>query len=217
MFYRAVHLALRGVAFWTLRISRHRLELAAREGGYLLACAHVSHLDPFCLGPIWPRRIAWMARAEFYQKAWSARLLRWLGAFPVHRQGVPVSAIRTALAQLARGEVVGLFPEGEISTGDASVLRGGRIKRGVCLLSARSGCPVLPCVIVGTEKLLALDPWLPAWRGRLWVICGDFIPPVTGGDRRAARAKMAGEIEASFVRLYAELRARWQLDDSIVP
>lgn len=215
-YWIALYLA-RFIGLMTLRIRRHGISTGARDGGYVLACAHVSHLDPFCLGLIWPRKVCWMARREFYRKAWTAACMRGLHAIPVHRQGVPVHAIRESLARLERGEIVGMFPEGEITTGRDSVLRGGKIKRGVCLLAARSGRPVLPCVVVGTDALLRVSPWLPFRRGRLWVICGDFIAPVTGPDRRAARAQMAAEIESAFVQLYADLRGRWQLDDSIVP
>jgi len=201
----------------TLRIGALGLEAADRPGGWLLACSHISHLDPFCASALLPRRIGWMARIEFYQRGWASRLLGWLHAFPVNRQGVPVRAIKTALARLGRGEVVGLFPEGEIKGGAESVLRGGAIKRGVCLLAAHSGRPVLPCVILGTEKLNAVGPWLPGRRGRLWIACGDFIEPVTGPDRRAARAEMAARIEQAFITLYARLRQEHGLDDSVVP
>ena len=217
VFYWFAVLIARVITGMTIRFRRHHIATGARHGGYLLACAHVSHLDPFLLSAIWPRKIGWMARVEFYRKTWSAFFMRSLHAFPVHRQGVPVSAIREALARLARGEVVGVFPEGEITTGADSVLRGGTIKRGVCLLAARSGRPVLPCIIVGTEKLLAVGPWLPAKRGRLWMICGDFIEPEVASWHRAGRARMAAQIEREFVRLFAELRERWHLDDSIVP
>lgn len=200
-----------------MRIRSHGLPRARPPGGYLLACAHVSHLDPFCIGGIWPHRIGWMARIEFYRRRWAAWCMRHMQTFPVHRQGVPVRAIREALARLERGEVVGIFPEGEIKSGSESALRGGPIKRGVCLLSARSGRPVLPCVIVGTDRLRGIRPWLPFKRGRLWVICGELIPPVTGLDRRAARAQMAAELERTYVRLFQELRERWHLADSIVP
>ena len=215
--YRLFRHLVRVVFFWTLRIRRHGLERARRDGGYVLLCAHVSHLDPFCVSAVWPRQIGWMARVEFFRRAWAARLLRCVHSFPVNRRGSALGAIRESLRRLARGEVVGVFPEGELAPGLASVLRGGPIKRGACLLAARSGRPVLPCIVVGTEKLNQVGPWLPFWHGRLWVICGDFIPPVAGPDRRAARAQMAAEIERAYVRLYAELRARWQLPDSIVP
>lgn len=217
MFYRFVRHFTGAVFSHTLRIGASGLEAANRPGGWLLACSHVSHLDPFCASTLLPRRIGWMARIEFYQRRWASRCLDWVDAFPVNRQGVPVRAIKTALARLARGEVVGMFPEGEIKGGAESVLRGGRIKRGVCLLAARSGRPVLPCVILGTEKLNAVEPWLPGRRGRLWIACGEFIEPVTSPDRRAARAEMAARLEQAFVELYARMRAEHGLDDSVVP
>jgi 1-acyl-sn-glycerol-3-phosphate acyltransferase len=212
---------IRVVLLLTMRIRTKGVSAAARPGGYLLACSHVSHLDPFCLGGVLPRRVGWMARVEFFRKGWAVPLLRVAHAFPVNRQGVPVRTIRMALARLARGEVVGMFPEGEIKAGSASTLRGGPIKRGVCLLAARSGQPVLPCVILGADKLNALDPWLPMLRGRLWVACGEFIEPMseplTGPDRRAARAEMAARIEKALAALYSDLRREYRLDDTILP
>lgn len=201
----------------TLRIRTRGLAAAGQSGGYLLACSHVSHLDPFCLSGILPRRIGWMARIEFYRHPVIARLMRTVHAFPVNRQGVPVSAIREALARLGRGEVVGVFPEGEIKTGAESVLRSGSIKRGICLLAQRSGRPVLPCLILGTEKLNAVDPWLPFLRGRLWVVCGELIEPIAGLSRREARAEMAARIEAAMRQLFAETCREFGLDDSILP
>ena len=217
MLYRLARRALRVVFFHTLRIRTLGLEAAQRPGGFLLACSHVSHLDAFCMGAVLPRPVAWMARSEFYRRALAARLLRAVGAFPVNRRGVPLRAIKTALTRLRSGEIVGIFPEGEIKAGGDSVLRGGPIKRGVCLLAQRTGCPVLPCVILGTDRLNAVDPWLPYRRGRLWVACGDFIEPVRGADRRAARAEMAVHLEQAFAALYAELRRQYALPDSVLP
>lgn len=201
----------------TLRIGTLGLHHARRPGGYVLACSHLSHLDPFCISGVLPRSIGWMARIEFYRRRWAAWALGALHAFPVNRQGVPVRAIKTALARLERGEVVGLFPEGEIKGRGESVLFGGAIKRGVCLLSQRSGCPVLPCVVLGTDRLNAVDPWLPRLRGRLWIACGELIEPVAGLDPRAARAEMALRIEQSMAVLYAQLRDTYGLDDTVVP
>ncbi|TCO95632.1 1-acyl-sn-glycerol-3-phosphate acyltransferase [Chthoniobacter flavus] len=200
-----------------MRIRAFGLEAARRPGGWLLACSHVSHLDPFCVGSQLPRRVSWMARIEFYRRGWTRALLDVMHAFPVNRQGVPVKAIKTALERLKQGEVVGVFPEGEIKAGEESVLRGAKIKRGVCLLSTRANCPVLPCVILGTDKLNAVGPWLPAKRGRLWLACGDFIEPVQGPDKHAARAEMAARIEKAMVELYARLRRDYGLEDSILP
>lgn len=217
MIYWVIRFLVRRIFRWTIRIRSLGLPIVQQPGGYILACSHVSHLDPFCLSAILPRKVGWMARIEFYRQRWSAWMLQQVGAFPVNRQGVPVSAIRTALQKLGQGEVVGVFAEGEIKEGDDSVLRGGPIKRGVCLLAQHSEKPVLPCVILGTEKLNTLDPWLPAWRGRLWVACGEPIAPVKGVNRKAARAQMAAQIEASLQQLYLQLCEEFGLEDSVLP
>jgi 1-acyl-sn-glycerol-3-phosphate acyltransferase len=217
VFYWVARAVLRLIFFYTLRVRAFGLEAAARPGAWVLACSHVSHLDPFCVGPQLRRKIGWMARIEFYRSRWSRLLLDAVHAFSVNRQGVPVEAIKTALRRLERGEVVGVFPEGEIKTGAESVLRGAAIKRGVCLLAQRANCPVLPCVILGTDKLNALEPWLPMRRGRVWIACGDFIEPVQGPDRHAARAELAARLERAFAELYARLRREYGLEDSILP
>jgi 1-acyl-sn-glycerol-3-phosphate acyltransferase len=217
MIYWLARTFIRVVFRCCLRMGIRGTATARRPGGYVLACSHVSHLDPFCLSALIPRKIGWMARIEFYRHPIIARLMRAVHAFPVNRQGVPVSAIREALGRLGRGEVVGVFPEGEIKAGPDSVLRGGPIKRGVCLLAQRSGRPVLPCLILGTEKLNAVDPWMPFLRGRLWVVCGEFIEPVVNPRRRAARAEMAARIEAALRQLYLDTRREFALDDSILP
>ena len=217
MFYWVARSAARFIFFNCLRIRAFGREAARRPGGWVLACSHVSHLDPFCIAPLLPRKISWMARIEFYRSGWARALLRAVEAFPVNRQGVPASAIKTALRRLSQGEVVGVFPEGEIKAGRESVLRGAAIKRGVCLLALRADCPVLPCIVLGTDKLNGVGPWLPFLRGRIWMACGEFIEPVHGPDRRKARAEMAARIEHAFVELYARLRQEYGLEDSILP
>jgi 1-acyl-sn-glycerol-3-phosphate acyltransferase len=217
VFYWIARFFLRFIFSQTLRIRACGTEAVRRPGGWLLACSHVGHLDPLCIGALLPHKVGWMARIEFYGSGWKRALLGAVHAFPVNRQGVPVSAIKTALRRLKDGEVVGVFPEGEIKTGRESVLRGAEIKRGVCLLAARANCPVLPCVILGTDKLNKVGPWLPFLRGRIWVACGDFIEPVLGPDKHAARAEMAARLERALTELYARLRREYALEDSILP
>jgi len=217
MIYGLFRTFMRVVFRCTLRMKIRGLRAGRRRGGFLLASSHVSHLDPFCISALFPQKIGWMARIEFYRHPLAARLMRTVHAFPVNRQGVPISAIRESLARLERGEVVGVFPEGEIKAGADSVLRGGSIKRGICLLAQRSGRPILPCLVLGTEKLNALAPWIPFRRGRLWIAYGEFIEPITHSDRRIARAELASRLEAALRQLYAEARREFALPDSILP
>ena len=85
-------------------------------------------------------------------------------------------------------------------------MHGAPIKRGVCLISYRTGVPVLPCVILGSDKLNCVGPWLPFRRARLWVAFGErAIEPRRDLPRRAAREAMARELEQEYVKLFGEL------------
>jgi 1-acyl-sn-glycerol-3-phosphate acyltransferase len=215
--YRLCQFIGRSVAFCTMKVVVVRPELAERDGGYVLACTHMSHLEPFCASGIVRRKIDWMARVEFFRPRLVGALLRAVDAFPVNRVGVPVRAIRTAVARAAAGRAVGIFPEGGVANGAASVCRGGPIKKGACVVSLRAGVPIVPCVILGTYDLNAVGPWLPFRRARLWVAFGPPVEPRHGPTRRQSRDALAADVRREFVSLYAELRTRCGIDDAEVP
>src|SRR5690349_4897074 len=107
-----------GVLSWPLLHGLYRLEARGTEhlpgdGGYVLACNHLSNFDPWPLGmPLWPKRfLRFMAKSELYW--WPLRLfLDQAGAFPVRRGQRDVLAIETAVALAREGNVVAMFPEG---------------------------------------------------------------------------------------------------------
>lgn len=216
-FYDAGRWFWRGIFAFTMRIRSSGLERICENGGAIIAVSHVSHLDPILVGAMISRRISWVARAEFYEQ-W---FMRWVlyrgGAFRVDRQGHALPTIREGLRRLERGEAVGIFPEGELMQGNQSVLRGAKIKQGVCLLAARSGRPVIPVVVLGTETLVHLGPWLPAKRGRLWIAAGRPICVEQGASTRRGREEFAKRLIAEYVRLYAEMREQFDLPESIMP
>ena len=191
-----------------------------RPGGYLLAPTHVSHIEPMLISSIFERPIQWMARKEFYQVPVLATALRHLDAFCVNRQGVPVSAIRTAI-RLAREErVVGIFPEGGCRKGRHLVFRGGRIKQGICLIATRAQVPIVPAIVLGTHALNEIDPWLPGLTGQVWLAFGNAIhpPPIPAmRDRKRSREQLTLKVEAEYVRLYQELLTVAGLRDAMTP
>lgn len=208
----------RHIRWACLQIEVIRPELADRNGGYLLACTHLSHLEPFLASLLTHRQVDWMARIEFFRWRLFAWYLKAIGSFAVNRQGVPVSAIRTAIARASQGRVVGICPEGGVLVGGESVCRGGAIKRGICLIAARSRTPIVPCVILGTHTLNRVRPWVPIRRGKLWAAFGEAVWPETDVmDRKAARARLAQRLEKEYVRLYQELLGRYGIDDGRIP
>ena len=125
--------------------------------------------------------------------------------------------IREGLKRLGRGEAIGIFPEGEVMNGERSVLRGAAVKRGVCTLAARSGCPVVPVVVLGTDKLRKVGPWLPAKRGKLWMLVGEPLQAGEHARTKKGRAEFAAILEAEYVKLFAEMRREFSLPETIVP
>lgn len=206
LLYRIGWLFGRFTFFCTMRLEMIRPEMARRQGAYLLASSHLGNLDPFLLGVIFDRPIDWITRVEFYRFPPIAWMLDRLNTIKVRRFGVPVSAIRTAIARLQAGRLVGICPEGGVCRGRESCLAGARIKRGVGLIAYRTRAPVLPCAILGADRLNRVGPWLPFRRARLWVAFGPrMIEPRADLDRRAAREQMARELEAEYIRLFDEL------------
>ncbi len=196
----------------------HR-ERANLPGGYILAVSHLSHVEPALVGALIDRKVDWMSRIEFYRYHVFASILNAIDAFPVNRTGIPVKAIRTAIARVRAGRIVGIFPEGGVAHGPNSVMRGGPIKKGACLISLRSAAPIIPVVVLGTDKLTRVAPWLPFKNAPIWMIFGQPLHPPTIDPhlgRRGALDQLARDLQSRFQSLYHELRTTCNLDDRIV-
>lgn len=142
---------------------RFRIDRSGQEhvplrsaGGYLLVGAiHRGWMDPFLVLhalPLEPR--AWFlgsAAAAFNQR-WKERLLRHLGGMlPVWRGGVGVDQhLASARAVIDAGGVFVLFPEGGVA-GPPGRLSTFRV--GAALIALRTGAPVLPFAMAGSEEL----------------------------------------------------------------
>lgn len=195
-------------------------EAADRSGGFILASSHLSHLEPFVVSGAIERHVRWMARIEFYQRRWQAFALDRGGAFPVDRFGRSLPAVRRAIRLALAGECVGIFPEGGVAHGCNSVLRGAPIKQGVCTIAVQARMPVVPVVVLGTDRLNQIEPWLPFRRARLWIAFGnDVLPPPRSSSRRADRGEMALRLRDEFVRTYQHLLdvSHGEITDGMVP
>jgi len=132
-----------------LRMKVFGLDNIPKRGGALIICNHLGWFDPVLLVAASLRPLLWMAKAEFIKYPF----LRWLayqaGAFPVRRGQVDRQALRHAQQLLDDGMLVGMFPEGTRSR------TGGLIEPfgGASLIALRAHAPIIPCALVGTERL----------------------------------------------------------------
>src|ERR671922_1356293 len=136
-------------------------------------------MDPVLLGAAVRRPVAYMAKVELFVWPLGA-ILRVIGQFPVQRGGIDREALRRTSAVLARGGVLGLFPEG--TRGDGSF---ASVHPGLAYIVLRERCPVLPVAIFGTERVRRRFGWLP-FATPVRIVIG---PPV---DLPAATADRSG-------------------------
>jgi len=141
-------------AVWRLKVTG--LSHIPAEGAVIVACNHISNVDPPVMGwaalPV--RTLRYLAKMELFRIPGLAWFLRNVGAIALDRGRADVAAVRTALEVLARGRCLLIFPEGTRSQDG----RPGRPKGGVGYLAGKSGAPVVPARVVNTDRLLSLRP-----------------------------------------------------------
>ena len=189
----------------------------ALQAGVLLAANHISHFDPFIISSVVRRKIDWMTMAEWFRHPLLGFLLRAVDAFPADRNHADRATIRTAIQRLKNGRIVGLFPEGGIRDGSHSLLEGAPLRRGAATLAHIAGVPVLPCVIVGSDRLYSTKRWLPLRRAPVWIAFGDPISHFPELPKAHARARIESELEAAFKNLYTELQQTFRLTADDLP
>ncbi|MEI6351202.1 MAG: lysophospholipid acyltransferase family protein [Verrucomicrobiota bacterium] len=192
-------------------------ERSERSGPFILASNHISHFDPplYCVAA--RRTIDWMAMTELFANPWAARFFRGMNAFPTDRSRIDHAVVRTALKRLKLGRTVGIFPEGGIRSGPGSVLEGAPMRPGVASLAQMASVPVVPCVLLGTDRLYDWRRWLPWRRGAFWVAFGEPIQPRADLPRHAAREQLERELAAAFVQLYDELKTTFAIAPEDLP
>jgi len=156
--YRLLRLLARFVLFglFRFRIETAGQELLPRTGGYLLVgAAHRGWMDPFVVMhalPVEPR--AWFlgSAPSTFTARWREVLIHRVGGLlPVWRGGVGVEQhVASARAVIRNGAVFAQMPEGTVS-GPAG--RIGPFRNGAALIALRTGAPVVPLAIAGTEEL----------------------------------------------------------------
>lgn len=209
LFYRTCYwIVMLVVTFlYRLRIHGVRNLPPPGTGGLLVVANHQSHWDPPILGISFrTRNMASIAREGLFKVPGLRQLLLGLGSIPIKEDEGDAAAIRTAIAELKKGRLTLIFPEGT-RTPDGEV-KG--FKRGAWVLLSRAKVDVMPAAIEG-----AFDSW-PRWDHfprlfgcRIGVSFGKPIPydelKALGPD--AGLARLQSEVE----RLRADLARELQI------
>lgn len=160
MFYKIVVGILKFLVFIVFDLKIHNNESINNTKGSLIACGnHTSMLDPVILAVSSNRQIHFMGKKELFDKKIFGYLFRKLGAFPVDRDGVSMSAIKSSLAVLKENKVLGIFPEGtRVKQYDEN-----NAKPGIGLIANKAKASIMPFYIKGSYK----------FRGKIEIFFGE--------------------------------------------
>jgi 1-acyl-sn-glycerol-3-phosphate acyltransferase len=157
LLYRVVRVIARFLLFGVFRL---RIETSGQEhlprGGYLLvAAAHRGWIDPIVAMhalPAEPRCWFLGSGPSTFTSRWRERLIHRLGGLlPVWRGGLGVEGhVRSARAVVGAGAVFVQMPEGTVNGPPGRV---GPFRPGAALIALRTGAPIVPLAMAGTEEL----------------------------------------------------------------
>jgi 1-acyl-sn-glycerol-3-phosphate acyltransferase len=132
------------------------LENLPADGAAILASNHLSFSDSIFLPLVVKRRITFLAKSEYFtgtgvKGRLTASIFRGAGQVPVDRSGGRSAddAIRTGVAELQRGAMLGIYPEGTRSP-DGRLYRG---RVGVARMALEAKVPVIPVAMIDTDKV----------------------------------------------------------------
>lgn len=136
------------------RVEIHGIEHLPTQGGFILAANHLGRLDSAILYYAMDRQDVIMPVAEKYKHHW---LFGWLvpalGGFFINRFDADLSAIREILRRMKRGGIFVIAPEGTRSKTESLQ----KAHSGVAFFAVKTGAPVVPIAITGTEDRVVVE------------------------------------------------------------
>lgn len=167
------------------------------RGPVLIASNHLSFSDSVIIPVLVPRRVHFLAKKEYFTtpglRGFGMKIFfTAVGAVPVKRSGRrddAMDALNTGLEVLRSQRAFALYPEGTRSR-DGRLYRG---RTGVAWLALKSGAPVVPVGVAGTERLQPIGTRLP----RIVKVSLRFGDPI---DVTPYQEKLAAGAGAGAVR-----------------
>ncbi len=214
--YSVLRLGVIGVAKVWFRVEVTGRKNLPPSGPYLVSPAHRSNLDTFLLPIITHRNLRAMGKDSLWKagRFW-AWLLTSIGGFPVARGTADRASLRAAEEVVLRGEPLIMFPEGTRRTGPHI----WELFDGPAFVSARTGTPIVPIGIGGSERAMGKGVKVPRPRKIVFVIGEPILPPVREeGDRVPRRVvkDLSAELHSRIQDLFDEAQQRAGCGDDIV-
>ena len=190
---------------------------SSQSGAFILAANHISHFDPPLVSIAARRKLDWMAMAELFENRIFAAWARAIDIFPTDRFKVDRASVKTALTRLNLNHSVAIFPEGGIRDGARSVLQGAPMLSGIAAIAHLANAPIIPCVILGSDRLYNLKALSPFRRVKIHI---GFAAPLQldpSLEKSAARKKLEADLGDSLRALLKEMYTHFNLMEEDLP
>lgn len=157
-----------------------------QAGPVLLTPVHRSFADFIFTAILTDRKIFFMAKDSLWNSKILGRLLISWGAFPVHRESPDREALSHAEEVLKAGQILVLFPEGTRQDG----FEIGDLLEGAAFLSARTGAPIVPIGIAGSDRSMPKGKKIPKPIGIDIVVGEPLSAPQRSVRGRVSRTRV---------------------------
>jgi 1-acyl-sn-glycerol-3-phosphate acyltransferase len=193
------------------RLRHEHLERIPSVGPAIVACNHISYLDPLTNGEAVHRRgrrPRFLAKDDLFRIPLVGHVLRGCKQIPVSRGARDTSSLDAAADALGRGEVVVVYPEGTVTTREDGLPMAG--KTGVVRLALRTGVPIIPMASWGSRAV-----WQKTGRGSLkfgrpvWTTVGMPIELAWPDEDAPPFHDMTDRVMDELTKLVVDLQARY--------
>ncbi len=135
----------------------HRFQVVGAEnvpasGPVILVSNHVSYWDPFVMGAASPRIITYLAKEVLFKIPIVGFFIKGWGAVPVKRGRTDRESFTRYLELLKQGHALGIYIEGTRNRKNPDKMLPP--KSGPAMLTLRSNAPVVPLVLINSNKIL---------------------------------------------------------------
>ena len=199
-FPRATGIFLRTVFTLLARVKVIGRENLPKSGHALIICNHCSNADGMLLMayivPALGRPMGWLGKEEALRWPFAGWAMKQNGVMGVRRGAGDLEAFKMAKGVLDAGGILTIFPECTPSRSGALA----EAKEGATVLAVRSGAPIIPLAISGSQRFWGKGKLLPRPFRRMTITVGEpfTLTMPKGGDRheslRNATAEMMGHI-----------------------
>ncbi|MBP7461737.1 MAG: 1-acyl-sn-glycerol-3-phosphate acyltransferase [Candidatus Delongbacteria bacterium] len=170
-----------------LGVKTYGEERIPSRGPFIIAANHNSFFDPPLIGSLFPLEMAFAAKKELFSIPIFGRFIAYLNSIPVDRNKMDLASMKAIIRSVTVDhKCLLIFPEGTRRKKNSSP----QAKRGIGLIAHKTGVPIIPVYIHGTNrKLKAIFRLAPCF-----LYYGEPFTPEFQNDDKESSLNVADQV-----------------------